>query len=257
MPVEINQPICDYMTCLKFFCFLLGYTCLKCLELVHCSVFIPKDSLVYLDQLKSLKLQGSRDCQDPLTQLTNLVYLDLTSCHWDGPSDGFWDRTRGLSGFVAWPALRVFKFGGCPLIRPGTVLNLAKVDHLHTQLLTAGMELAKVHLDLVVHKDLHDICANITSPLWCNSVVELKLVVPRGCASVHLATAVSQLLEFCSCLQIFHFNNCASSTFASNGPAEIVFCKQYQAPLTEFSLKGVCCSKLDLESCSSLTEVTD
>ena len=191
-----------------------------------------------------------------VTTLTNLVCLDLTGCHKPGiyghdlESAGPWDT------FLAWPALRVFKFGGCWLIGESTVFNAATVQELHTDRLAVGMEAPCIHLapGLWGNLDVLGLIATVWSPVWCDRIVDLRVsCYVRYRSASCLGDAVTQVMQVCRFLRTFHF---CVQTSSNSGEVSVVLGEDYSGQLTELRLEHLHCSEMDLRSATDLTSIT-
>ncbi len=226
-------------------------TQLKHLALVNCQVSLPAGSITCLEQLTKLSLEQSDIyCPDALSQLTNLISLDLTSCIWESDSI---ERGQALASFMSWPALRGIKFGGCSLFNSNTVFDMPIVSSVQSQYLVGGSDNSDMHLERKVDC-MGDLFATILSPLWCDRMVDVRLdVCTYKCTAVYLARVVEQMFKLCSALHMLHLRCQASENYDQ---VSITNGEGGARHLESFRLKGVYCKSLSLELCPSLTSVT-
>ena len=236
---------------------------LTTLDLFWCQVHITEASITCLEGLTSLSIMHSevKSELEAVTQLTNLVYLDLTKADMPGSIFGdtrYFDRHEPWSKFEAWPALQVFKFAGCWLIDKTTVLDVGNVQELHTDRLTPGMETASIHLVLhhtCTDNDTLGVLVTLLTPVWCSCIVDLRVVPENTYTALQLATVVNHLLQVCFCLQTLHLVGRGSRS-EDRGQAKIVLGDGYCAQLKDLKLEHICCRMIDLGSARALTSIS-
>ena len=221
-------------------------------EFQGCCVHIWAGAMPALQGLTSLSLcdcDVSRDL-DAVSMLTKLESLDLTRVGKCSASDvRDW---QPWSRFEAWPPLCVFKFVDCWLIDNSTVLDIARVQGVHTDRLALGMETANIHL---VQCHMLESLASLLSPTWSTQIVDLRVV-----SDMHLANTANQVLEALMCLQSFQLVGgwCKQNQVENidHGQGRIVLGDGYSGQLKSLQLQDMYCSILDLEVATRLTRIS-
>lgn len=213
-----------------------------------------------LDGLDSLSITCSEiDRQlDEVLKLTNLTCLDLTHV-WphrrlQGEAVSF---EQPWISFKAWPALKVYKFAHCWVIDSSTDLDIATVEEVYTNRLAAAMEIGKLHLILRrKHDDMLVLLASLSSPTWCTHIVDLHLIVTYlQDTTIHLASAVEQVIEAVVSLQTFHLRLCYGKP-DSHAQNRIVLGSGYSGQLQSFELENMPCKTLNLGSATCLRSIS-
>ena len=224
---------------------------LTSVELSNCMVALPAECMMFFQRLAQLSLAGSHVVSpSDISLLTNLTLLDLSHCRWRTPGPGGSDPS--LKSFQARPALLFLKLTGCSLIDNSTMLDVASVSELHTHVLPASMEQAKVHYSETVSPSANAFyLSSCGAVLWSMFLVELQLtVLPESLT----ASLLDQLLQSFS----LHILSQAVGMLAPDSkmpcrPSQFV--GSQKSSLRDFRLSGFCCWHIDL-SLSHLTHVS-
>ncbi len=153
------------------------------LNLVDCTVRCLSGALAdCLQGLTSLSLRESTVCGDndfTVTQLTNLVQLDLAKAAW--LVDGHY---LNLESFVGWPLLKVLNI--CEGFEPQSlfcniqVLDVSLVHEMYASCLTPGMIGAKIHILNLRRQTRSKLIAHMLSLPFSALLVEVRIGLPAN-----------------------------------------------------------------------------
>ena len=171
------------------------------LNLVDCAVRCLSGVLAdCLQGLTSLSLRQSTVYEDngfAVTQLTNLVQLDLAHAAWlvDG-------RCLNLKSFPGWPLLRIRNicegFAPRSLFCTIQVLDVSLVHEIYASCLTPGMMGAKIHLLNMERHTRSKLIADMLSLPFSALLVEVRIGLPANT----LASEASEAVGSCVHLQV-------------------------------------------------------
>jgi len=226
------------------------------LNLIDCTVrCIPGALADCLQGLTSLSLRESTvygDNDFTVTQLTNLLQLDLAQAAWLVEDDQY----LYLESFVGWPLLKILNI--CERLLSESVfsniqvLDVSWVHEVYASWLTPGMIGAKIHI-LNVDR-CPKLIADMLSLPYSALLVEVRVALPAYTLSSEASDILLDLVRSCVCLQTLQFSN--QGIRSLQGYAQIAVPAGIGTRLQTLVLDDLWFSVIDLSFTTSLSTVS-
>ncbi len=188
-----------------------------------------------------------------VTQLTNLVQMDLAQAAWlvDG-------RCLNLKSFAGWPLLRILNicegFAPRSLFCTIQVLDVSLVHEIYASCLTPGMMGAKIHILNMERHTRSKLIADMLSLPFSALLVEVRIGLPANTLASEASEILLGLVCTYKCLQTLQLSN--HDDQSKQGHTRIVVPAGDGTQLKALLLEGIWSTVVDLSFTTSLSTVS-